>query len=412
MDSTTASILALGTGVVVLVLWVSCTPARAQLGPLPPGPRPLPVVGNMFQMPGKRPWYQFTEWSKKYGPIFTLSLPGKRIIVLNTHALISENLGKLHFSDRPKFTVVGELMGFNQASRCPHSTRSPSHIASLSQFLLLLSEGPELKLHKRLAAMALNTTAVRHFAEVQREAIHRCVVRVLNAQDHAKEFRVAVVRSIVRMTYGFTVDSLDDPDKGNAPPSFMANLLEGIENGSIERCDDDVIGSIGGTLYGGGVDTTNSTLLAFVLLACRHPHIQDIAFEELKRVVGMDRLPVIEDRENMPYVLALIQEVLRFHPIAPLGFFIPKNSTIVPNAWAIARQEDGSGFPPDEFHPERFLSPSAPHAPGSYVFGVGRRACMGQDVAENFLFLMIASLLASFTIRPPLADIQSIHDVV
>lgn len=456
-ESTT--LLALVAGV-VLAVWVCFTPSHR--GPLPPGPRPLPILGNMLQMPKKWPWYQFTEWSKQYGPIYSLALPGAHVVVLNTHELISEHLGKPQLSDRPQLTVVGELMGFNQS-------------------MLLLSEGPELRLHKKLALMALNTTAVRRFAEVQREAVHRCVVRLLDTQDYEKELRVAIVRSIVRMTYGFTVDSLEDPfvmatenssvavgealvpgrfladtipilkhvplwfpgagfkryalrvkeifhgicresvklvnrdlASGTAKPSFMSHLLADRESGSVE-CDDVVVGSIGGTLYGGGVDTTNSTLLTLVLLLCRNSHVQDAVYEEIKRVVGRDRLPVIDDRENMPYLVAVIQEVLRYHPVSPLGiprraaqdcfisgYFIPKNSTVIPNAWAVTREDDNSGFPADEFHPERFLSPSPPHAPSSYVFGVGRRACMGQDVAQNFLFLAAGSLLAAFTIRPPL----------
>jgi hypothetical protein len=39
---------------------------------LPPGPTPLPFIGNKFDIPKSQPWLQFEEWSKKYGSIFTL----------------------------------------------------------------------------------------------------------------------------------------------------------------------------------------------------------------------------------------------------------------------------------------------------------------------------------------------------
>lgn len=75
-----------------------------------------------------------------------------------------------------------------------------------------------------------------------------------------------------------------------------------------------------------------------------YPEAQKKAQEEIDRVVGSDRLPTLADRENMPYIQALIKEVLRWHPGSPLGiphtstqddvyngYFIPKGSILLPN---------------------------------------------------------------------------------
>ena len=76
------------------------------------------------------------------------------------------------------------------------------------------------------------------------------------------------------------------------------------------------------------------------------PEAQRKAQEELDSVVGLDRLPEHEDGENLPYINALCKEVLRWHPILPLGvahsvsqddvfegYFIPAGTIVLGNSW-------------------------------------------------------------------------------
>ena len=62
-----------------------------------------------------------------------------------------------------------------------------------------------------------------------------------------------------------------------------------------------------------------AVLLTFMLAIVRYPSVQAKAQEELDRVVGHDRLPDFDDSPNLPYLNALIREVLRWHPAAPIG---------------------------------------------------------------------------------------------
>jgi cytochrome P450 len=77
-----------------------------------------------------------------------------------------------------------------------------------------------------------------------------------------------------------------------------------------------------------------------------HPDVQKRAQEEIDQVVGQDRLPNFEDRDNLPYVEAVVKEVLRRYPVAPMGlphasteddicegYFIPKGSMLLANIW-------------------------------------------------------------------------------
>lgn len=79
-----------------------------------------------------------------------------------------------------------------------------------------------------------------------------------------------------------------------------------------------------------------------------HPEVQRRAQEEIDRVVGTDRLPAFDDRAGLPYVEAVVQEVYRTHPIAPMGlphvttaddvyggYLIPRGAIIIPNIWFV-----------------------------------------------------------------------------
>lgn len=60
-----------------------------------------------------------------------------------------------------------------------------------------------------------------------------------------------------------------------------------------------------------------------------HPEVVKKAQDELDRIVGHDRLPDFSDRESLPYISAIIQEVLRWNPVAPLGMCLDLNTNLL-----------------------------------------------------------------------------------
>ncbi|CAE6365872.1 unnamed protein product [Rhizoctonia solani] len=82
---------------------------------------------------------------------------------------------------------------------------------------------------------------------------------------------------------------------------------------------DERLKEVGVILFGGGTDTTSTFLLNFIAAMVLNPHAQARAQQELDTVLGQVKLPSISDRERLPYIRNLIDEVLRMYPIAPLG---------------------------------------------------------------------------------------------
>jgi len=123
------------------------------------------------------------------------------------------------------------------------------------------------------------------------------------------------------------------------------------------------------SLYSGGADTTPSTLSSFILAMTLHPAVQERAQAELDAVIGGSwaRFPTFADRPNLPYINAIVLELLRWNPAVPLGlphrvtqddvyrgYRIPKGTIVWPNIWSMLHDE--SAFPnPSAFLPERYL---------------------------------------------------------
>lgn len=75
--------------------------------PLPPGPKPLPIIGNVHQAPKSHAWITYQEWSKGYGPIVHVNMLGQPVVILNTSQVAHDLLAKrgATFSDRPHLFV-------------------------------------------------------------------------------------------------------------------------------------------------------------------------------------------------------------------------------------------------------------------------------------------------------------------
>jgi cytochrome P450 len=151
------------------------------------------------------------------------------------------------------------------------------------------------------------------------------------------------------------------------------------------------------------------------------PEVQRRAQAELDAVVGRARLPTFADAPRLPYVRAVIKEVLRWRPAfergAPHkaakddryeGMFIPKGAACMANIWHCNHDRAIFGDDADDFKPERHLDvkrevvlpgPRETNGEGHVSFGFGRRICVGKHIANDSLFIKTAMILWVATLK-------------
>ncbi|KAJ7653799.1 cytochrome P450 [Mycena rosella] len=455
----------LGAGVVtflVIRLWF-----RKAAHPLPPGPRGLPFLGNVLHLPIKGQWLTFTEWAKKYGDVIHVSAMGQSIIILSSAQAAKDLLDGRSgiYSDRPSFTFGGELVGYQDQTPLVHS-------------------GQGIRDHRKLMAEVLGPRVVSKWHDMEEVMMHNFLRALLRTPDaYANHIRRVIASIMFDISHGhviaegedrlmalaeqavtdfsasmvpgrYLVDTFpilrhapewvgfkreakhlrktmvamrDEPwdmvkrqiAEGTAKPSFTTSLIERDPNPSVET--EMLYKWVSNGLYTAAVDTTLAAMLSFFFAMSTHHDIQKKVQEELDRVVGHDRLPSFADRENLPYLEAVLKEVHRWHPVGPLaiphrlekddvynGFHIPGGSIVFPNVWAIMRDE---ALYPDAatFKPERFLDTAAKGVnpdPLTFAFGYGRRVCPGRDLANDVLFILAAMTLSVYNLRCEEENVQ------
>uniref|UniRef100_A0A0W0F0I9 Cytochrome p450 n=1 Tax=Moniliophthora roreri TaxID=221103 RepID=A0A0W0F0I9_MONRR len=202
---------------------------------------------------------------------------------------------------------------------------------------------------------------------------------------------------------------------GNAKDCIATRVLESMhEDGSYSPEKEQLLQNVLAAIYAAGADTTVSALGTFILAMVLNPEIQKKGQAAVDEVTGGSRLPDFSDHHSIPYVDAMVKEVLGWKPVTPLavphlstsddeykGYFIPKGSVVIGNSWAMLYDESLYGPRTDQYNPDRFmkdgeLNPDIKHP--EMAFGFGRRQCPGQDMAESSIWITIASILACFDI--------------
>ncbi|KAJ7677836.1 cytochrome P450 [Mycena polygramma] len=255
--------------------------------------------------------------------------------------------------------------------------------------------------------------SLRHLP-IQKAETLQLIRDILHAPEkfynHMQRYSSSVILSVL---YGKRSPRFETPETGNG--SYVEELVERQEELGMDR---EMTGYLSGVLIEAGSQTTAAYLQSLVLALIAYPEAQKKVHEEIDRVVGGNRMPTLEDLENMPYIRALILENHRFRPVRPLliphseslsaiqynGYIIPKGATIFVNAWGIFHDPELFDDP-ESFIPNRYLLTENGTKPGvdaggdlrtNLAFGVGRRICPGIHVAQHTINLNVMNLLWAF----------------
>ncbi|KAH9851180.1 cytochrome P450 [Lenzites betulinus] len=336
---------------------------------LPPGPPGLPILGNLTQIPSTEQWVWFHEISKKYGDVNTLHVLNTTLIVLNSHKAIDALFNKQverysskpprKMSDLSDLTMTLPFMNpgdvFDNARKQFHLEVGPGAVPAYNtdyerssrRFLQALAGDLACADLTRLIDDSLGHVFLKVSTGYEAKAGDTILTRMNDLAHFAADVLgdkfqkldvlpflaslptwVPVAGPLLKLgakwkknlheTADATVQ-LAQQGKAAGNDSVMSNLIAA----SGEKAMDDRSKMIAVTMNAGGMLATESATLTFLLAMAKFPELQRRAQAEVDGVTGGTRLPTMADRARLPFVDAVLSEVLRWVSIAPVSKSLP-----------------------------------------------------------------------------------------
>ncbi|XP_028652807.1 cytochrome P450 2G1-like [Erpetoichthys calabaricus] len=400
----------------LLLMWLRRDSTR--YARMPPGPTPLPLIGNLLQITGNVPYKHFLKLSETYGPVMTVHLGGLRVVVLVGYEAVQEALVQHadSFAGRPKL---------------------PLFVRIASGYGVITSNGDNWKHMRRFSLTTLRNFGMgKHSIEqyIQEEAQH-LVEKLCKTKgspfDPSMSLSQAVANVICSIVFGerFEYDDenfahllalitnsllifsrplaqmynmfpklfnfLPGPHKAifgandelkqftstfaekhrkdlspDSPQDFIDTFFKKMKQESanpntVFHCDNLVQSVL--ELFVAGTETTSTTLRFGFLILIKYPHIQEKVQKEIDEVIGHQRSPTMADKKKMPYTNAVIHEIQRLADLVPMNlphattedthfrnYMIPEGTIVLPLLHSVLH--DKKLFKsPHSFDPGHFL---------------------------------------------------------
>ncbi|KAI6042932.1 cytochrome P450 [Pisolithus marmoratus] len=479
--------------IIVVAFWFAVRFIRKKSRlPYPPGPRQLPIVGNAFDIDLKEPYVTYTEWGKIYGELVYSRIFGQDIIIVNSEkmARILAETRSTIYSDRPHSPLYRLFGADHITAFLEYGSEWKTHRKLLHLSLRHDTVDRYQELHLRGARQLLENIQRDSKGFYGHFDLYTVSVALEftygQMMDGKNDSIISIATSLAQnMTKGMTAERVglltalpilkyvpswfpgaelqeearkcrnmiasfsdiyfakakEQAEAGVLQASFVSDILQQGETEELAARQAAIGIYIAAGESVGVYDSlhaiddklalqTSSTLKVLVLAMILNPEIQNRVHAELDAVVGKGVLPTFEDRERLPYLQAVLFEVMRWHPITPLGashattasdivegYYIPRGTCIlydmictrgahlnttgtivIFNAWAMKNNDYDH---PERFDPTRYLTADEKLTPdamqdNSKFFGFGRRICPGRFFAYDALWAAAAVILSTF----------------
>ncbi|XP_025068850.1 cytochrome P450 2G1-like [Alligator sinensis] len=457
-------------------------------GKLPPGPTPLPFIGNLLQVRTDETFKSFMEpeahkpkelqgcdrclpppplqLKEKYGPVFTVYLGPRRVVVLCGHEAVKEALvdqaeefsgrGELASIER-NFNGFGVALAngerWKQLRRFSLTTlrnfgmgkRSiEERIQEEAQYLLeelrktkAQPFDPTFYLSRTVSNVIssvvfgsrfdyedkqflallrmINESFIEMSTPCQLYDMYSCIMQYLPGRHNRVYYLVEDLKDFIAERVRANQATLDLNSPRDFIDCFLIQMEKERKNPNSEfNLKNLVLTTL--NLFFAGTETVSSTLRYGFLFLMRYPKVQEKVHQEIDQVIGRNRIPASEDRMSMPYTDAVIHEIQRLTDIVPMGvphtvirdtqfrgYTLPKGTDVFPLLGSVLR--DPKYFSqPDAFNPGHFLDENGRFKKNdAFVpFSSGKRFCFGDMLARMELFLFVTSILQHFRFESPI----------
>ncbi|XP_791794.1 cytochrome P450 2C15 [Strongylocentrotus purpuratus] len=455
-------LLGIATSLVLvwMVRWMS---TRRRLN-LPPGPMPVPwplniVTELLLKLQGTNPFVLLGKLAERYGEVVYIDNGGRRFVFLASPEAVNEVLVKQAdiTSGREDFWELKAVTHYHGGIIFSEGDDWIQHrrfgLAALRNFGMgkkslensvnaearilneVLSEkigksfDPFFAMNNAVSNIICAITFGRRFEYSDpkfKEMIQR--INYFVAEDpgpmsnlptfisNARRRNLVAVRKFLEEEVNEHKSTFEPSDVRDVIDLYLKEIYRAREAGEKNELDLTKAWPLVFDFFLAGTETTSTTLLWAFLFMAGHPEVQEKIVAEINSVIGSGATPRFEDRKLMPYTEATLVEVLRYRPIAPTGvphratsdlkvkgYAIPDGVNIAVNILYIHHDPKIWGDP-EVFRPERFLTEDgkALIKHEAYMpFGVGRRICLGEQLAKMELFLFFTNILQQFKITLP-----------
>lgn len=400
--------------IIVYLLWTHLYKRHR----LPPGPTPLPLIGNLLEVRNGQMAKTLMELGKKYGSVYTFYFGPHPVVVFCGYETVKEALvdhgedfigrgrqptvdrvfqgyglmvsegdrwrqlkrftlttlrnfgvGKRTIEDRIKeecSSLVEELTSYKGCQFDPAMiiSKAVSNVISSVVFGSRF-QYDDARFHRMLDIFS-ETFELMSSIWGQIQDMIPMIMNHLPGPHQKITTLLEELNDFVAERVKLNQETLDQQNPRDYIDCFLNKMQEEKDNPTSEFNMRNLILTLNNLFFAGG-ETVATTLKHGFLVLLRYPDIQAKLHKEIDDVIGRDRQPNIEDRSKMPYTDAVIHEIQRFSNVIPMnaphsatrdtnfrGFTIPKGTGVC--ALLCSVLEDSTHFAtPDKFNPNHFL---------------------------------------------------------